>query len=433
MLSLKFPHVKKHPLLYLFVLGLILRFSLLLLDFSFDMNSFMTWGKDAFTLGFQGFYERASSAVFANRFPNYPPLAIYLFYVSYAFYVFVKNIIWSLNVSFPFFPSKLVFFFDQRSVMAVFFKLPAVFADLGIAIVMCLIVQKIFPKKKHLPLAASLILFNPAFFYNSAYWGQTESISILFLLLSFYVLIFSERIFLPPIFLTLALLSKQSVIVFVPIFLVLYILKFKKNIFKGVTFSLIVFWIAFLPFYKSGGILLFPFITYVKSTLGASGLPFISNHAFNFWALISQWKNIPDPLHFFGLQYRYWGYFLTAIAIFLVLKRLVKRKVSPTNLLLAVGLTAFAAFLFLTKIHERHFEQVLPFFIPVSLHDKKVMKSFIVLSLVHFLNLYHNWPVPKIELLISFVRHPLMVNFFILTFLGIFFYLLRYSSTLKKE
>ena len=402
---------KKHPLLILFSLGLILRLCLIFLDFSFDVNSFITWGRDAFVLGFRGFYERPSSAVFANVYPNYPPLAVYLFYLSHGLYTLVKTLVWQLNVSFPVFPSQLVFFFDARSTLAAFYKLPSIFSDLGIAFTLVLFVRKLFPKKKsYSMLAASLVLFNPAFFYNSAYWGQTEAISIFFLLLSFYFLLFSKKAVVVPILFTLALLSKQSAIVFVPVFLLLYFLKFKMNVVKGVLISLIIFWISFFPFYKSGDILLFPFTTYFKRVLGASGLPFISNHAFNFWALISQ----------------FWGYLLTGFFIVFILKILVKRKFSSSNILLAIGLTAFAAFLFLTKIHERHFEQVLPFLIPAALQDKHIMKVFVALSFVHFLNLYHNWPVPKVDVLISFVHNPLVVNFFIVTFLGLFFYLFRY-------
>src|SRR3990167_5226026 len=184
---------KKHPLLILFSLGLILRLCLIFLDFSFDVNSFITWGRDAFVLGFRGFYERPSSAVFANVYPNYPPLAVYLFYLS-----------------------------------------------------LVLFVRKLFPKKKsYSMLAASLVLFNPAFFYNSAYWGQTEAISIFFLLLSFYFLLFSKKAVVVTILFTLALLSKQSAIVFVPVFLLLYFLKFKMNVVKGVLISLIIFCISF--------------------------------------------------------------------------------------------------------------------------------------------------------------------------------------------
>src|SRR3990167_6801032 len=237
---------KKHSLLVLFSLGLILRLCLIFLDFSFDVNSFITWGKDAFVLGFRGFYERPSSAVFANVYPNYPPLAVYLFYLNHGFYTLVKTLVWQSNISLPVFPSRLVFFFDARSTLAAFFKLPAIFADLGIAFTLVLFVRKLFPKKKNYPkLAASLVLFNPAFFYNSAYWGQTEAISIFFLLLSFYFLLFSKKAVVVPILFTLALLSKQSAIVFVPVFLLLYFLKFKMNVVKGVLISLIIFCISF--------------------------------------------------------------------------------------------------------------------------------------------------------------------------------------------
>lgn len=424
-----------HPLFFLLFLGLILRFAMLFLDFSFDVNSFMTWGRDAFVLGFSGFYEKQSSAVFANLSPNYPPLAIYLFYLSYGLYTLVNAVAWKLNILFPLFPSKLIFFLQTRSTMAAFFKLPAIFADLGIAFIIALIVQKIFPIKKKYPLvAASLILFNPAFFYNSAYWGQTEAIPIFLLLLSFYFLLLAKKTVRAGISFTLALLAKQNAFVFIPVFLWLFFTRFKKDaVIKGVISSTIIFWIAFFPFYKTGNPMLFPFITYFQKILGSSGLPYISNYAFNFWALISQWKDIVDTRLFFGLSYRYWGYLLTGFFALIILWREYRRKQQTAEILFAVGLIAYASFLFLTKIHERHFEQVLPFLIPVALRDKKILTVFVLLSLFHFFNLYHNWPVPKVDFLVSAIRSPLAVNFFILTFLGSFFSLLFYYFDQMKK
>lgn len=418
--------LRKHPLLVLFSFGLILRLCLVFLDFSFDVNSFMAWGKDASVLGFKGFYDRPSSAVFANLYPNYPPLAIYLFYLSYGLYTLVNTITWQLNTLFPLFPSKLIFFFQSRSTMAAFFKLPAIFADLGIAVIIVLFVQKLFPRKKSYPrLAASLILFNPAFFYNSAYWGQTEAIPIFFLLLSFYFLVFVRKASPAAVSFTLALLSKQTVIVFVPVFLLLYFKQFKKeNIIKGIIFSIVIFWLMFIPFYQNGNVVTFPFVTYYQKIVTASGLPFISNHAFNFWAAVSQWKDIPDTKILFGMPYRNWGYLITGFFIFLILRRLLRRKYDVSEMFLAAGLCAYASFLFLTRIHERHFVQVLPFFIPLVFYHRNYLYLLGLLSFVHFFNLYHNWPVPKIDILVSSVRSSFIVNLFILIFLTSFFFLL---------
>jgi len=426
---------KKYPLLSLLILGLILRSMVLFLDFSFDVNSFITWGKDAFFLGFRGFYDRPSSAVFADLYPNYPPLAIYLFYISYGLYILVTTIAWKLNILFPLFPSKLIFFLQSKSAIAAFFKLPAIFADLGIALIVALFAKKLFPRMKKYPgIAASLILFNPAFFYNSAYWGQTEAIPIFFILLSFYFLLFSKKAVLASALFTLAILSKQNAIVFTPFFLLLYSKKFKKeNIIKGIIFSVIIFWTAFIPFYKSGNVILFPFITYYQKILIVSGLPYISNYAFNFWALISQWKDIVDTNIFFGLQYRYWGYLITSFFVLFILQKSYREKVPPADTLFAAGLVAYASFLFLTKIHERHFEQVLPFLIPLALRNKKIFGLFLLLSVSHFFNLYHNWPVPKIDFVLYLIRSSLVVNLFILTFLGSFFLLLRYYSSQMKN
>ena len=99
--------------------------------------------------------------------------------------------------------------------------------------------------------------------------------------------------------------------------------------------------------------ILFPFDTYYQKILTASGLPFISNHAFNFWAIVSQWKDIPDTKIFFGITYRNWSYLIASFFMLLILKKLWKGRLDAYKMFFAAGLGAFAAFL----LHDPFFSQ----------------------------------------------------------------------------
>ncbi len=100
----------------------------------------------------------------------------------------------------------------------------------------------------------------------------------------------------------------------------------------------------------------------------------------------------------------------------------VKDKIS--SFFYATFLVSFACFLFLTKMHERYSLLPLPFLLLVCLNNKKLLKWFIVLSLISYLNLYHSWPVPNFVLLMNAFSIIYLSNFISLINFLIFFYLL---------
>jgi Gpi18-like mannosyltransferase len=65
----------------------------------------------------------------------------------------------------------------------ILFKLPAIFADLATGYLIYKIVGK-----KHGLLASIFYIFNPAIFANSTLWGQADSLTALFSLLSVYLM-----------------------------------------------------------------------------------------------------------------------------------------------------------------------------------------------------------------------------------------------------
>lgn len=434
-ITIKIKKILVHPLFLLLLLGFIIRVSLVFIDYSFDVNSFMAWGREADKYGFAGFYERPSREQYSTVYPNYPPLAIFLFYSSFKNYQLVDNAIWNLNIKYKAFPSRLVFFIKQRSTMAAFFKRSSILADLGIAVIVYLFTKKLLKKKsrKSQLVTSTAILFNPAFFYTSALWGQIESIPILLILLSFYCLLYTPFYLVSFILMTLAILTKQSALIFIPIFFVAFLKKYDFSKFiKSLFVSLLLFWLLFFPFFKKGNLLIFPFQIYWQKIASVSSLPFLSNHAANFWAFVSQWQNIADKNIFLGVSFHTWGFLLMGIFSILILYRAMVSKFDDYKIIFAAALLAMTGFMFLTRIHERHIQQVLPFILLLGILKKKYMKIYIILSAVYLFNLYHNWAIPNVGPVIYFVRLPSIVNLVILSSIAIYLVILKDYLTGSK-
>lgn len=430
-------HLKK-PLFTLLVWGFIIRIMILFFAYSWDVNSHITWGKELIERGIQGFYDRPTIDHFSTIYPNYPPLSIYLFSLFYGLYSLCKHVLWQMNILFPVFPSFIVTWFDTREVIAAFMKIPSILADIGISYMLYLIVLRYKNEKLSALYAVVFFLFNPVFWYTSALWGQIESIAIFFILISFYLLLYSDRKIASIIMLIFALLTKQTSIVFLPVFFIFYLKKYSlvSSIISSFV-ALIVFWLAFIPFYQQGNILLFPFSIYIQRILSVSGIPFASNHAFNYWALITQWKDVADTIYGWGMQYRYWGYLIVFTLSIFIFFRSIQRSLSSKNMFFTALIFAFTVYLFFTRIHERHLQQSLVFFIPFVIFDKKMKIAYYIISFIHFINLYHNWSVVRNELLIQVILSPITVNILILVLLVTYFYIfsvfVRNNGWLQKQ
>ena len=343
--------IKKHPLLIVFIGGLLLRFFLLFLDFSFDVHNHISWAKDLSIRGSSDFYLKVSSEVFGTKYPNYPPFILFIFYLFYLLTDGIHGVAWWMNVQIPLFPSSLIFFLESRPFIAGIMKLPVVFADLGIAWFIVLFAKKLAPKDKNLPLLGAVcILFNPTFFYNSAYWGQVDAIPLFFTVWAVYIIFVGRQYLLSSLLLTTALLMKPTILLFFPLYGYFFWQKFGiKKVVQVIVLSNIIFWIAFLPFVSIQEHIMNPYIIFKKQILDAQSLPYITNAAFNFWILIAQLKGVRDTeIFLFNLSYQTWGFMITGFLYAIILYYYVRWKNDVKGLFFAAFLMAFSAFLFLT-------------------------------------------------------------------------------------
>ncbi len=422
--------IKKHGLFFVFILAILIRISLIFLNYSFDVNNHIVWAKDLHERGFSDFFNRPSSEVYAVAYPNYPPLALFIFYIFYPLPKIIFNIFWFLNVHLPVFPSNIISVLeniDKRLFLAAMLKLPAILSDLGLAWISVLFTRKMMKKTNRTDLlTASLFLFNPAFIYNSSLWGQIDVIPLFFAALSIYLLLFTKKSTLSGITFALSLLVKPTTLILLPVYAIVFFRKFGlKNIIKTFIISNLVFWFAFLPFLRKIDFLT-PYFIYFEKIMAAQSLPYVTNGVFNFWLLLADFKKaIPDTTPFlFDLSYRFWGYLAVGILMSAIIYKMVKGKLKTEVVLEALFFSALASVLFLTKMHERYLLLPLPFLLLMAVREKQYLKYFIFLSLFAFFNHYHSWAVPFIAFIFKTIDNPLVYRSLSLMSILIFFNLL---------
>jgi dolichyl-phosphate-mannose--protein O-mannosyl transferase len=138
----------------LLVLGLFLRFIIAYVllpgsGFPNDLGAFQAWGNDIAQHGPIGFYERQS-------FIDYPP--VYLLLLG------AVSLLTGGNIG--------------EGV-----KLVPILADLGLAAVVWLMATELGVNRKRALIAALIVLINPITWFNSAIWGQADSVGSILLLL----------------------------------------------------------------------------------------------------------------------------------------------------------------------------------------------------------------------------------------------------------
>lgn len=386
--------------LLLLLLGLVFRLAISTYIYSGDVNNHISWGKDMLKNGPAGIYSRDFMPIYGTLTPTYPPIPLFIFTLSQAAFNAVYSSAMYLNTHFSWFPSKTIWFLEDQNTLPAFHKIWAILADLGIAFLIY---------KRLGPWYASLgVLINPAFWYNSAIWGQIEAIPIFFVLASLMTLKKSPVISL--LLITFALLTKQSSIIFMPIYFVLFIrLHSVKALLKPIFISLLFFGFAFLPFFQRGNVLTFPFTTYLEKIRSGSGSNYVTDHAFNLWALPTGLGKIPDTTTFWlGLPFVMWGYLF-----FFTWYLLILAKLKVSNIYLGAGLVVLGAFLFLTKMHERYLEPALPLLL-LATSTHRLKAAFIGISAVSVLNLYHDWWAPRIPFLVSLLSSSTTVAILVL-------------------
>ncbi len=381
--------------------------------YSGDIKNHLAWGKSILELGTLGFYERDFPGY---AFPNYPPVAMASFALSLKLYQLTNSFIWVLNTKIPLFPSSLVHCFQNENVMIAYLKLPALISHFAVAFGLLLLLSKV--TKKHLWLW-SLLVLNPALLYLTIIWGQIDLLPIAFLIFSLYFL-FKESNLASVLFLGLALLSKQTIIIYLPLMLYLY---FKKGslivAIKNLGYLIVVFYLSYLPFHQFD--ITWPLKLYrLNFELVAHS---INENAFNIWGALFNFKGLSDTeIKLLGISYQNWGYLLFILFMLIPGLTLLRKKVNIKEALRVICITSLVYYLTLTRMHERYLAPALVFLISLSGFGSRYLIGAAFFTVLYLINLYRGLFLPPITLLKDEMVYLQLVKPLVLAYLVAVFY-----------
>ena len=293
-------------------------------------------------------------------------------------------------------------------------KWPSVLADLGIAVVIAIAGRKWFGEKQALIGAVAYLLL-PISWYDSAIWGQVDSLSMLPMLLALVFLI-EKKPEVSIAFLVLAVMTKPQGALILLILLPVLIGQFLnrelrlRRIATSLAAGILVFAVVAVPWSLESylapysptlasipiiGDLLGLAVQYIST---AGMFPVLTANAFNIWAGVG---NIPlaqqiqdghvfwltDEYPIFGLPAQAIGgvLFLTVVAI--IFWMLIKRH-SPNQVLLGSAALLVAFFALPTRVHERYLAQAFAILALVWVASNSRRIFLAVLAIANTLNLH---------------------------------------------
>jgi len=242
---------------------------------------------------------------------------------------------------------------------------------------------------------------NPAAIVNSSYWGQTDSVMIFLLLVSFWLL--EERKMVSAmVWYCVACLTKFQCLYFAPVLLLyLFFSKYDvKTVIKAICSGIVTVLGVFLPFMINSGILL-PFKVYFG---GHGQYKEATLNAFNLYGLFGL-NRISDVEPLFGsvtLNHISWGITLVILAV--VIYMYFKAPKKSAWLLCFVLMQSI--FMLTSRMHERYQIPVLIFsLIAVVYHRSgKMFGAYILQTVMVFINegllflrATHGYGVPWLE------------------------------------
>lgn len=412
----------------IFFLALALRLVVVFSAHHGDLNNNISWGQIASRNGFNGFYGSANSDDWPYSAPNQPPLYVVVFAAVGKAWDVIGSKVWDFNVNYRLFPSKLVWLWDEKG-LDFLAKLPPMVADLGIGIFIYFYLRK--NTKKALMFSA-LWLFNPISWYNSTVWGQTDSIVNLLGLIAIYMLL-NKRLVAFTVWITLSLLFKSSLAVFAPV--LVYLAIRQKHSLKvwatSIVFALGTAFVVGIWFHPKTDYFVWLIELYQERILPGE-IGSLSANAFNFWWLVDRSTTL-DSVSLLGISARLGGFIITlTLTVFVIIKNL-KAFLSKNTIWYLLSMSAMIAFLFMTRIHPRY---LYPFFPAMTLFlafQPALWPVYVLLSLIHLLNIYYLFWIPPWKFLESLYAFPLMSTVLAWSLIVLFIILARIKPGYKVK
>jgi hypothetical protein len=262
-------------------------------------------------------------------------------------------------------------------------KSPAVIADLGLGAVVAFHLRA---TPRWALLGAALVLFHPAVIDVSAWWGQYESIYMLFGAAAFVLAVRGDSLWAAAA-LALALMTKPQALPFAVPFAAWFL---ARDGWAGAVRAaavgaavVVVLWLPFLPAGGVGG--------YARNLAMYQGDVFaiLSLRAWNLWWLVQGMLGggsfVGDQAAILGpVTFRQIGYAMALMGELIVFA-LVYRARAPRALALGLAASVLVAFCLLTTMHERYAYGVLVF-LPLAFPDRRVLALTVAFGVAFTLN-----------------------------------------------
>ncbi len=311
-----------------------------------------------------------------------------------------------------------------------FLKLAANASDLATGFLIYKIIKEKLSAKAG-NIAASLYIFNPGLTFNSAVWGQYDSVAILFLVLSIYYCLIKKNPVICSIFFSLAWITKPQSLELAPFLLFFFLKNFKPIQWIYSFFSFVITAIiVFFPFFPNN-----PLYGIYSVNIGSTSLFSCTTcNALNFWGIFGNWKN--DMNLFLNLPLLTWGFILLSVFLIIVFS-LKKLKGDISYFTISISMLAF--FMLLTRMHERYLAYFFPFILlsAILLKSRILTGFYAFFSLVFLLNLYLPYAYYNNLAKITNLPVNMLMNFFgyfsFVSFFGFILLYLYYLGYVKKN
>jgi Gpi18-like mannosyltransferase len=234
----------------------------------------------------------------------------------------------------------------------VLMKLPAVAADIGLALVVAFILRD---RPRWAVAGAGVVLLHPAVIDISAWWGQYEPIYVLPALVA-ALLAISGRNGWAAVAIAVSLMTKpQALPLVLPFAAWFWATGGWRAVGRAVVVGTVTIAVLWLPFIAAGG----P-IQYLRNLefYQSETFAILSLRAWNVWWLLQEatvgGRFLADDSAILGpLTLRHVGYAITGLVELAVAVTIV-RDPRPRTLLLGLAASVLVAFVFLTQMHERY-------------------------------------------------------------------------------
>lgn len=376
-------HFRNNWQLYLLVLfAMLVRFYFLdkYLNVSGDLLLQADWGEKYWKYESKDFYF-IKDWYYAR--PNYPPLTIYYYAYANKLYDY-KYLMAALHNVIKIPPADFIIYYYKWGYF-INLKLLGIVSDIFAGIFIYREVLSYLKNKKYAVFAAGIFLFNPITVILSSVWGQIDSTVALLSMMAFYLIV-KKKFVLSGIFYTAGLLLKPNWIIFLPLYLLLYLINRPKLKSISLTFILTTLFALTIAFPFSNNPLDF-YTWFIKervlTTLTAS--PHASISAFNFYTTFLKIDFHLSSHTLLFIPVKYIGYLIFALIYLKSLLTTIKNsgKIGIYKAVVAIGL---GSFLFLPGMLERYFFPMLIPFSILAFKNRKLLWVYLIYTVLLSLN-----------------------------------------------